>query len=64
MQNKKADVTTEEQIRQCLKETYPNRKAWIAAENLSISEVFRRYPRLLDYNGRMVCTKFIYSVND
>lgn len=41
-------------ITQVLMETLPNRRTWITTENLTISQIFDTYPRLLDYKGEMV----------
>ncbi|XP_067205961.1 uncharacterized protein [Linepithema humile] len=41
-----------------MKNTFPNRRHWISTANPSITEIFKKYPRLMDYNGEMINVEF------
>ncbi|XP_067204588.1 uncharacterized protein [Linepithema humile] len=41
-----------------MKDTFPNRRHWISTANPSITEIFKKYPRLMDYNGEMINVEF------
>jgi len=43
-----------EAIKNCLKETFLNRRQWIVNCGPVISNIFETYPRLLDYYGEMI----------
>lgn len=39
--------------------TYFNRRNWILNDKPSISEIFEKYPKLIDYKGEMVCIYYL-----
>ncbi|XP_039310145.1 uncharacterized protein LOC105202987 [Solenopsis invicta] len=41
-----------------MKDTFPNRRHWIKTANPNITEIFQKYPRLIDYNGEMINVEF------
>lgn len=54
MKHKLPSDHNKESIKNCLEETFLNRRQWIVDSGPTISEIFERYPRLLDYHGEMV----------
>ncbi|XP_036138784.1 uncharacterized protein LOC118644388 isoform X3 [Monomorium pharaonis] len=54
MKHKLPSDSNKELIKKCLKETFSNRRQWIISSGPVISNIFEKYPRLLDYNGEMI----------
>ncbi|KAL0104032.1 hypothetical protein PUN28_017016 [Cardiocondyla obscurior] len=54
MKHKLPSHYNKECIKKCLQDTFPNRRQWIINTGLNISNIFKKYLRLLDYNGEMI----------
>ena len=54
MKYKSPNDSNRKDIEKYLLDTQPNRKEWILQESPTISQIFKEYQRLLDYNGDMV----------
>ncbi|XP_070526384.1 uncharacterized protein [Cardiocondyla obscurior] len=62
MKHKLPSHYNKECIKKCLQDTFPNRRQWIINTGLNISNIFKKYLRLLDYNGEMVSLKLDFAV--
>ncbi|XP_077277299.1 uncharacterized protein LOC143905637 isoform X2 [Temnothorax americanus] len=51
--------SNKECIKNCLNETFSNRRQWIVHSGPTISNIFEKYPRLLNYRGEMIEQDFI-----
>lgn len=54
MKDQEATEYNKQAICKALQHTIANRQKEIKDLNMTIAEVFKRYPRLIDYNGEMV----------